>query len=72
MLKTEDLQTAYLKSEDSKCAFMCLEPQLYKLCSRVCTIAGPVPAQFQYNRPYLKLSNRIIEIPVSKILSLFA
>ena len=27
MLKTEDLKTAYLKSEDSKYAFMCWEPQ---------------------------------------------
>ena len=64
-----DLQTAYLKSKDSKCAFMCLEPQLYQLCSRVCTIAGPVPAQFQYNRPYLKLPLSISQyrnqIPIS-------
>ena len=28
MLKTEDLKTAYLKSEDSKYAFMCWVPHL--------------------------------------------
>ena len=28
MLKTEDLKTAYLKSEDSKYAFMCWEPHI--------------------------------------------
>ena len=31
MLKTEDLKTAYLKSDDSKYVSMCWEPQIWSV-----------------------------------------